>query len=182
MANQRHALQELLHTPELPDLGPGPRTGRTDLAALDATLQKALKDASVSEKNRELLRSTIYLWHDYLDASHTISQSMENADGSYLHGIMHRREPDYWNSKYWFRRVGQHPCFDQLASEVEKVLSAKGNKALASKLLPKGKWDPFAFVDECERVAALPKTEPQVETLREIQAIEFRVLLEHLAS
>lgn len=182
MANLWHALQELLQTPELPDLGPGPRLGRIDLASLDAAFQKALTGSKILETNRELIRSTIYLWHDHLDASHTISQSIENPDGSYLHGIMHRREPDYWNSKYWFRRVGQHPCFAELASEAEKLLSSKGDEALAPKLLSKGKWDPFAFVDECERVAALPKTDPQVQALREIQALEFRVFLEHLAS
>jgi hypothetical protein len=32
-----------------------------------------------------------------------------------VHAIMHRREPDPWNSKYWWRRVGAHPCFPELA-------------------------------------------------------------------
>ena len=52
----------------------------------------------------EAIKSGLLLWNDALDESHTISQELGNQTGSYWHGIMHRREPDYSNSKYWFGR------------------------------------------------------------------------------
>jgi hypothetical protein len=70
----------------------------------------------------------VWLLHDFLDESHTISQGIETPSGSYWHAIMHRREGDFWNSKYWYRRVGQHPVL----SEIAEV------------------FDPMAFVDACE--------------------------------
>ena len=58
--------------------------------------------------------SGLLLWNGNLDRSHTISQGIENPTGSYWHGIMHRMEGDYWNAKYWFRRVGRHPAMSRL--------------------------------------------------------------------
>ena len=58
--------------------------------------------------------SGLWLRHGFLAESHTVSQSIPTQSGSYWHGIMHRREPDYENAKYWFRRVGSHSVFPQL--------------------------------------------------------------------
>lgn len=77
----------------------------------------------------------VWLLHDFLDDSHTISQRIDTAEGSYWHAIMHRREGDFSNSKYWYRHVGNHPVFEALAET-----SQRG-------------WEPFAFVDECQAVA-----------------------------
>ena len=53
-----------------------------------------------------VLQSLVWLYVDDLERSHTISQSVESSIGSYVHGIMHRREGDFSNAKYWFRRAG----------------------------------------------------------------------------
>ena len=52
--------------------------------------------------------------------------------------------------------------------------------ALRSKLLPGGKWDTFAFVDACETAAGPDGEVKLAQILREIQAAEFRILLEFL--
>ena len=87
--------------------------------AWSSELTNALEAASVDElfegeslKNTtfgEAIKSGLLLWNDALDESHNISQGLGDQTGSYWHGIMHRREPDYPNSKYWFGRVGTHP-------------------------------------------------------------------------
>jgi hypothetical protein len=52
----------------------------------------------------------LWLRFDFLDESHKLSQEIETPTGSFWHAIMHRREGDFGNSKYWWRRVGQHPA------------------------------------------------------------------------
>src|SRR6266536_2528685 len=58
--------------------------------------------------------SGLYLYFSCLDESHSISQSLESAEGAFWHGIMHRQEPDAGNASYWFRRVGTHAIFPAL--------------------------------------------------------------------
>jgi len=189
-------LKQLLATPEPAALGPQPRAGVLAEAALNARLDSLFRETKLSPKQQELIRSLLLLWHDHLDASHDISQGIENTDGSFVHAIMHRREPDYWNAKYWWRRVGAHPAFPEISKRVGELLagsrrreeadsgetkrvrlvtSAATTKELAAKFLPGGKWDACAFVDLCEQAAS---DSEHVELLREIQRIETEVLLE----
>jgi len=158
---------QLLKTPQPPELGSGKRPGTQSVAELDRALGGDVNP---------LARATALLWHDHLDEAHHIVQDIENADGSYLHAIMHRREPDYGNAKYWFRRVGQHACFPSLLAEAEKILA--GEKTLLARLVAPGQWDPFAFVDACEQAAKAKLTGDQAQLLRQIQGAELRLLFE----
>jgi len=172
------ALQKLLTGPEPPELGPGPRAGVLPVSDLNQRLDAALRGLELTDDNEALLRATVLLWHDHLDAAHTIAQAVETKDGSYVHAILHRREPDYGNAKYWFRRVGQHPCFVPLADRAMSVLNASGDKTIAQSLLPRGHWDSFAFVDACEAASNGSRN----ALLRAIQQIEFEVLLDYLTT
>src|SRR5262245_29264261 len=102
----------------IPPLGPGPPNEalRPRLEAL--TMERAFsgKDG-VDRDAAHCFLSALWLWYDFLDESHEISQEIETIDGSYWHGIMHRREPDYGNAKYWFRRVPRHAIYEPLAKE-----------------------------------------------------------------
>jgi hypothetical protein len=170
--------QTLLGTPDLPELGPGPRSSVLPLAALTGKLDECLSHSGLPAGVHQPIRALVLLWHDHLDASHRIAQDLPGPDGSLLHGIMHRREPDYSNAKYWFHRVGKHPCFPRLAGKVEAFLEAKNEAALLKKLVPNGEWDPFAFVDACERAASQPGSDSKTELLRAVQGMELRLLLE----
>src|SRR3954471_3503424 len=123
MASNWEIVQHLIETPEVPELGPSRRGATESPAVLKKRLDQALSATTLNSRQQELIRSAILLWHDDLEGSHVISQSIETADGSYLHGIMHRREPDYGNSKYWFRRVGQHKIFSRVAERVTVELT-----------------------------------------------------------
>lgn len=90
--------------------------------------------------------SGIWLYHDFLDESHIISQAINTPAGSFWHGIMHRREPDYPNAKYWFRRVGRHDVFAPLA-EAAAELTAETTETGLVHLSSEPAWDPFDFVD-----------------------------------
>lgn len=54
----------------------------------------------------------LWLYVDDLERSHEISQSLHNRTGAYWHAIMHRREGDFWNSRYWLRQCEKHPAMD----------------------------------------------------------------------
>src|SRR5580765_8536550 len=168
-------LRRLIATPELPELGPGPRAEVCPLGKLNRDLDECLSRASLPAAVHHPIRAAVLLWHDHLDASHRIAQDLPGADGSYLHAIMHRREPDYGNAKYWFHRVGKHPCFLELARKAAALLESRKQTALSAELVADGEWDPFAFVDACERAAGRPAAETQL--LRAIQACEFELLL-----
>lgn len=167
--------EQLLATPELAPLGPGPRPGVQSESALNRALDEAFKTIKVPYENLQLIRSLILLWHDHLDSAHTIAQAIENADGAFVHGIMHRREPDYGNAAYWFRRVGKHPAFSEIAKEAAVLLDSK-NKALRDELLRGCEWEPFAFINACEK-ANRDSVKAKNALLQELQRIETSVLL-----
>ena len=163
------AFLKAIDTGDLPALGPEQRASAKPIAALG----QAVDALGLSSSTANLARSAALLWHDHLDASHDISQDLPSADGSFLHGIMHRREPDYPNAKYWFRRAGDHPCSPALAGQVAAYLGVTGNEALAKRLVPGGQWDPFAFVDAVE---AAMQNGQHVDALQNVQRLEFESL------
>lgn len=145
---------ELLREPRLPALGSG-RENRSAVTPLkQLSVETLFAGHKLADSNHaQACVSALWLWHDYLDESHTISQSLETAEGSYWHGIMHRREPDYFNAKYWFRRVGQHPIFPSLAKQAQQLARQHTLDSPAAFLLSKSTWDPFQFIDLCEAIA-----------------------------
>ena len=177
--DKTRTLNELLEGVESPELGPGPRRGTRPQAELETALKFLSPKIELSPTTRELIRALVFLWHDHLDTAHTISQGIQNPDGSFIHAILHRREPDYANSKYWWRRVGKHPCFPEIGRRVAELLKSKREHNLASELIPGGEWDPFALVDACEAASDLATSNQRVQLLREIQRIETEVALEH---
>ncbi len=121
------------------------------------------------------LKAGLLLIHDFLEESHQLSQSIEGkVNGDYWHAIMHRREPDYSNSKYWFRRVGDHPIFPQLYDHASVIVESD----MSHQLLASGKWSPFDFVDFCESCAYDPDSKEAV-IARRIQWVEMILLMQY---
>ena len=181
MSNRQNALpeiQSLLNTTQLASLGSEPRSSRVPLKTLEENLARIFSKTKVSLSAQPLIRSLVLLWHDYLDESHSISQGIHDADGSFLHGIMHRREPDYGNAKYWFHRVGEYACYPIIAAKAAEYLNDAKAAALKSKLIRGGKWDAFAFVDACE-TALGERDQPTIALLQRVQEIECKTLLEY---
>ena len=173
---------EFLDTAEPADLGPGPRSGLGTEDQLNKRLADQFKTAKTLGSSEQLIRALVLLWHEHLDSAHTLAQSIDNADGAYVHAIMHRREPDYGNSAYWFRRVGRHRCFPELARRVAEMLEATGNRKLQHTLIPRGEWDPFAFVHACEQAANGTFPKEAEHCLREVQRLEFQMLLDSIVA
>ncbi len=168
-AQQFAQFKNLLVTPEPPALGRQRREGAMPLKELTDKLAAFFERENIPTQAQPLLKSAAFLWHDHLDESHEISQHIETPEGSWLHGILHRREPDYENARYWFRRVGQHEAF--------RLMTERAGRN--DELLSAGQWDPLAFVDAVEK-AEQAKDAASVSILRQVQAVEFDILLAHL--
>lgn len=57
----------------------------------------------------ELVRGLLWYAVDDLQRAHAVFQEESGFLGSYCHGMMHRREGDFWNANYWFRAAGRPP-------------------------------------------------------------------------
>lgn len=154
----------------------GPERGE-GLELLRQTPAEALfeEDAPASRDFAECVRSALFLYYSALDESHTISQSIHSTAGSYLHGIMHRQEPDYSNAKYWFRRVGSHELFPTLREDALRL--PLKTDSLRKEIQSKPRWDAFWFVDECERGAGQGGRHER--DLEEIQRLEWSLVFDY---
>jgi hypothetical protein len=171
------AVRELLAEDRLFDLGPGSPNEkmRQPLAALDVASLCAPQKVRQADCAKACL-SALWLYHDFLDESHTISQSIDSAEGSYWHGLMHRREPDFGNAKYWFHRLGGHPVFETLRQEAAAIArdAADGQ---ADFLREQSSWDPYAFIDLCE--SAMTGGFQDAMLCRRIQRREWELLFRY---
>jgi len=172
------AAKALLDSPGLADLGPGPRANVQPLTELNQAIDSLFAQHGRPRK-AELIRSLILLWHDHLEPSHSISQGEHNPDGSLVHAIMHRREPDYSNAKYWWRSTGDHECFPAIAAKVESLVANDAD--LAGQILSGGDWDSYGFTDAVDSGIREAEDSPRHQLLQQIQRAETDAVLEHLA-
>ena len=148
-----------------------------------ANLLRALKPDEllikpvVSRPDADAMLAGLWLWHDWLDSSHTISQSLTNSTGSFWHAIMHRREGDFSNAKYWYARCSGHPVIQTLAPFVNDIIHPlPADKAYLR--LTQGGWNPNAFVDLAEEFHRRP-ADPRHGVAVALQRLEWRLLFDH---
>lgn len=154
------------------------------LAQGDCCSQEALrriKDSAVealfpSARAPRAALAGLYLYFSCRDEAHEVAQADSSADGSYWHGIVHRQEPDAGNASYWFRRVGKHPVFPELVEPAQAIAAAHPDADLNFAKT----WDPFSFIDICERARRQPGSELERASL-EIQRAEWQRLFDYCA-
>lgn len=171
-------IDELLATEHrLNPLGPGTPNAKVEarlkaLAPRDLFNGKQITDGDMATA----CLAGLWLIHDFLDASHAVSQQIHKPTGSFWHSIMHRREPDYANSKYWFRKTGRHPVFPDLAAAAEEIAGGDSCARQAVGLTAGGEWNAFAFVDLCQATAE--GRVPCEQLCRRIQRREWDLLFD----
>ena len=111
----------------------------------------------------------LYLYFDCWSEAHETAQDIATPEGSYWHAIVHRQEPDAWNSGYWFRQVGAHPIFPALRDAAAGVGISVGTK-----------WDPQAFIELCEQARQNPGSDLESQA-REVQRAEWQLLFDYCA-
>jgi len=131
----------------MPDLLPKSRYAES------VEIAQAACEGSPSE-----LQAAIWLYVDDLERSHAISQGISGPIGAYWHGIMHRREGDFSNAKYWFRQArgidlgipGYEP-----SAFVDQVEAARGAKPEELVQVQRDEW--MALFKYCAERAGVSK-------------------------
>lgn len=173
-------IAEILQKNHLNDLGPGSPTQPVpaNLAALATKRELGFAPHSIRDcAMADACLAGLWLYHDRLEESHQTSQAIETQTGSYWHGLMHRREPDFSNAKYWFRRVGTHPTFAALHEAAVELAASVELQPSARFLTNEPAWSPFAFIDLCE--ACSVGRSPHALLCRQIQQREWQLLFDY---
>jgi hypothetical protein len=150
-------------------------TGPSSDAAVQALRRRTARELFPDSFAPEAALSGLWLYFSCFEQSHSLSQDLQSAEGSYWHGILHRQEPDPENAGYWFRRVGQHVIFPELRDQASAICRSYGLSPL-----PGEQWDPFAFIDLCESARRQPGSGAE-QVAREIQRAEWQLLFDYCA-
>jgi len=154
---------ELLAEERLAALGPGSPEPEVHVELRRFDPMTDLGPPTTDPDAARACHAGLWLYFDYLDESHSISQEVNTGGGSFWHAIMHRREPDPGNSKYWWRRVGPHPLLEVLRARTPP--------------LGYSFTTPEAFVDFCEKVRGSGSADE--ELAQRVQLLEWQLLFDH---
>ena len=157
--------------------GPGSNEARSRLHRLRP--EELFTGPVRSTDDARAVLAGMWLYHDYLDESHRISQDLHTATGSFWHAIMHRREGDFSNAKYWYARCRHHPALRGIAQEGRAALPGVARAGELERLVV-GRWDPDGFVDVVEAIRRKPD-DPLYAAAVKLQRAEWRGLLAHCA-
>jgi hypothetical protein len=126
----------------------------------------------------------LWLWHDGLGECHEIvQQSSEDSPSAALfafwHAIMHRREGDFSNSKYWYARVGDHPVLEALGHQAGTIVNSLPADNSVFRVIANG-WKPAALVDLVQAVHESPNDQRHAVAVR-LQQLEWKLLFDYCA-
>jgi hypothetical protein len=110
---------------------------------------RALDDAALAGGHKiidpdqfRLVRGGVLYALDELDPAHHLFQEEESSLGSYWHGMLHRREGDFDNARYWFRRAGKLAVFADLHAAAHGASPTMARQAT---------WDAYLLTGLCEQ-------------------------------
>jgi len=116
-----------------------------------------------------LVRAGLFYLYDAIDESHALIKDLSDDTSAYWHGMIHRREVDFENARYWFRRTGTHPTFSEMQSQ-----ASRHSAVMATQM----NWDPYLFVGLCEQYK-FGAVENHQELIQ-LQRVEFDVIFDYV--
>ena len=146
-------------------------------AIFDAQISKNLENQPISNDSMAIChRAGLLLWNDDLARAHALIQDLPDSTASFWHAIMHRREGDFSNAKYWWRRTGNHAAFEEIC---DVVLHRAPDFPLMDELRASGRWEAETFTDFCQKAHQNGVWKTECET---VQRLEMKILLEWCAA
>ncbi|WP_052476179.1 hypothetical protein [Cohnella kolymensis] len=130
-------------------------------------------------------KAALHLWNDSLEAAHSLIEHLDTQTGSAVHGIIHRREGDYDNARYWVRRTGDHPAYHSLQIRVQAQLRQQRlpagavGEALAA-MIGQGSWNPYLFTNVIEIQETRSSDDTARHILEQLQQLELEAMLRYL--
>lgn len=132
-----------------------------------------------NEPDASAMLGGLWLWHDALAECHTIVQDLIGPTGAFWHAIMHRREGDFSNAKYWYARCADHRAF-RLVSAMALDLVGRQTTDKSLLRIVAGEYNPEDFVDLVEAIHNKPD-DPRHDAAVRLQRIEWEALFYHCA-
>ncbi len=158
----------------VPGLDSKARADRLGSEVIDIELHKLWKARVLPEWSEKQTKCLLLLWHDYMELSHHIADDERTTDFIYFHAIIHRREKDVFNSRFWFRQLDmRHIVISDIAKEVRTYLTEKGEIQLLESFVKDDGWIPLEFLEEINKALKMDSSDPFVKLLVDIQTIEF---------
>ena len=87
-----------------------------------------------------MLAAGIWLYVDDLEAAHQLVQYDSSPTASWWHAVVHRREGDFGNSRYWYRQSEGHPGMPGLGFEPDRLVRAAEANDESGIPLQKREW------------------------------------------
>ena len=155
---------------------PGQPDGAATLLGGVAPQELILRPIKHADDARAVL-SGLWLFLDALDESHRLSQEIVSSTGSFWHAIMHRREGDFSNSKYWYNRCANHHVLRLLGAVASSLAGDGARDRAVARALSAG-WNPNGFVDLVAAVHDKPD-DPRYAIAVRLQKAEWGGLFDY---
>ncbi len=98
------------------------------------------------------MKAGLFLLNDDLANGHALAQSLQGDPlGDFWHAIVHRREGDWNNARYWFGKAGPEAILTQIYSSDPKA--------------------PDAFINRCRKIGR--GQDPELEQFQQDEMAQF---------
>ncbi|CAF3362708.1 unnamed protein product [Rotaria socialis] len=122
--------------------------------------------------------ASLHLFNDDIGSCHDIVEKHSGHDiADYLHYLLHRREGDYWNAKWWVRQLKSQEFKSVYLSEKYNLFgNQKNTNDLSnSAQLVEAQKRAQTFVDRCEQ-AERQEDEEEKNLLKQMQWDEMKTV------
>ena len=141
--------------------------------------QELLEEPPEDPEDAKAMLAGFWLWFDALAESHAISQDLVSASGSFWHAILHRREGDFSNAKYWYQRCRTHRANRILGAVSGNIAGDFRSDPLINHITAE-EWDGAAFTDLVAELHGKPN-DPRRPVAIKLQQAEWQALFNHCA-